>query len=214
VMLSGVAAALRTNGGSRLQVLSSRAGDRCGECRVGWVEYGKVVPGARRDVMVRASRTRTRPRRGAFVFGYAGSVRVAGTIGRSDAAAEPTGTYSRRVPAARGGPATPGNLANRSRMPSRRSGHRVGANSGRRSDTCVSWGRGWQGAAAGAWHRAGGQDCPRKAGWWGARCRAVSRLGGRRSRGLGEGHRCGSRRDQSSVNRDRRILRHSIDLTM
>jgi hypothetical protein len=53
----------------------------------------------------------------AFVFGYAGSVRVAGTVGRRGAAAESTGKYSRRVPAARSGPATPGNAANRSRMP-------------------------------------------------------------------------------------------------
>jgi hypothetical protein len=34
-------------------------------------------------------------------------VRGAGTVGRMDAAAEPTGTYSRRVPAARAGPAAP-----------------------------------------------------------------------------------------------------------
>ncbi len=47
----------------------------------------------------------------------AGPVRVAGTVGRRDAAVERTGTYLQRVPAARTGPAAPGNAVNRSRMP-------------------------------------------------------------------------------------------------
>jgi len=46
----------------------------------------------------------------------AGTVRVAGTVGRTDAAVERTGTYPPRVPAARSGPAARENGVDRSRM--------------------------------------------------------------------------------------------------
>ncbi len=47
---------------------------------------------------------------------WAGPVRVVGTVGRTDAAVERTGTYSQRVPTARAGPDAPSDRLNRSRM--------------------------------------------------------------------------------------------------